>query len=405
MRGLASKVMRRADELARFSSMEHGICRIYGTPEMRGAMDRVEMWMHEAGMTTERDAFGSLVGTYGGETDGPPFVLGGHLDSVRDAGRYDGILGVLSGIAVVESLSGDGRRLPFPLKVVAFADEEGVRFRTTLIASRVWSALPLGDQLSLRDAAGTTLSEAIRGVGGGPDALPMEAPKILGFLETHIEQGPVLEAEDLPVGVVTSIVASKQAEMALTGMAGHAGTVPMSLRRDALAAASEIVLAVERIARSVDGMVGTVGELHVQPGAPNVVPGGSSLTVEVRHPSVGACHDAMRVIQDEAVRICKRRGIELAWRDLAGYDSTPMDAGLVTVLGEAIAAEGIRVRQLPSGAGHDAVNIAQIAPVAMLFVRCEGGISHNPAESIMEADVSVALRVVRGFLERVAATR
>lgn len=400
---LAAGIMRRADALAAFSGIENGIYRPYGAPALAAAIETVEGWMRETGMETRRDAFGNLVGTWAGEADGPPFVLGGHLDSVPDAGRYDGILGVLSGIAVVESLARDGRRLPFPVQVLAIADEEGARFQA-LIGSRAWTGLITADDLAFADEQGTTLAEAIRAFGGDPGALPGPRPEIRGFLETHIEQGPVLEAEDLPVGVVTSIVASERAEIRVRGTAGHAGTMPMALRRDALAAASEIVLAVERIAAGIDGMVGTVGELEVRPGASNVIPGGVRLTAEVRHASPDACREALAAIRAEADAICGRRGVELAWRGSPGYRATAMDSELVRLLGEAVADAGVRVRELPSGAGHDAVNIAEIAPVAMLFVRCEGGISHNPAESVAEADVAVALRVMRGFLERVAAS-
>lgn len=396
--------MRRADELARFSAIEDGIYRPYGAPELSAAIDVVADWMRATGMETRRDAFGNLVGTYAGESDGPPFVLGGHLDSVPDAGRYDGILGVLSGIATIESLERDGRRLPFPVQVLAIADEEGARFQA-LIGSRAWTGAVTADDLAFADERGMTLFDAIRQFGGDPEALPGPRPEILGFLETHIEQGPVLEAENLPVGVVTSIVASDRAEVRVRGMAGHAGTVPMALRKDALAAASEIVLAVERIASAIDGMVGTVGELEVRPGASNVVPGGARITVEVRHASPIACRDAMTAIRSEAETICARRGVELAWQERPGYRATSMDAGLVRMLGESVADVGVRVRELPSGAGHDAVNIAEIAPVAMLFVRCEGGISHNPAESVTEDDVAVAIRVMRGFMERLSTWR
>lgn len=402
---LAADVMRRADALARYSSMEGGICREYGTPELRAALDRVDGWMRDAGMVTGRDAFGSLIGTYAGEHEGAPFVLGGHLDSVRDAGRYDGILGVLTGIAVVESLAGEGRRLPFPVQVIAFADEEGLRFSSTLIASRIWAGLPVEGQLDHADTTGVTLAEAIRAFGGDPEAFPLPRPEIRGFLETHIEQGPVLEAEGLPVGVVSSIVGSERCEITLAGMAGHAGTVPMGLRRDALAAASEIVLVVERIATATEGMVGTVGELDVHPNASNVIPGAVRMSAEVRHPSVVACGRALVAIREEAERICARRGVDMTWREIPGYVATPMDADLVGLLGEAVADAGVRVLELPSGAGHDAINIAEIAPAAMLFVRCAGGISHNPAESVTEEDVAVAIRVVRGFLERVGDER
>lgn len=398
---IAGTVMRRADALASFSSMEGGIYRPYGVPSLANAMDTVAGWMRDAGMETRRDAFGNLIGTYAGEVKQPPFVLGGHLDSVRDAGRYDGVLGVLSGIAVVQSLVRDNVRLPFPVQVLAIADEEGARFQA-LIGSQAWIGAVAAKDLGYRGSDGTPLAEAIREFGGDPEAFPGERPEILGFLEAHIEQGPVLEVEDLPVGVVSSIVASARAGIRVRGMAGHAGTVPMSLRRDALAASAEIVLAVERVATGIDGMVGTVGQLDVSPGASNVVPGATRLSCEVRHPDPDTCKKAIRDIRGAAESICTRRGVTLDWRDSPGYAGTACDPELMRLLGESVVDSGLRMRHLPSGAGHDAVNIAKIAPVAMLFVRCEGGVSHNPAESVMEADVAVAIRVMRGFLERVA---
>jgi allantoate deiminase len=337
-----------------------------------------------------------------GSEETRPFVIGGHLDSVKDAGRYDGILGVLSGLAVVQLLNEEGRRLPFPLQVIAFADEEGVRY-STLLASRVWAGLPLDDRLAQEDEDGIPLADAIRAFGGDPDALfERETPDILGFLETHIEQGPVLEGEGLPVGVVSSIVGSERATITVRGMAGHAGTVPMALRRDALAGASEIVLAVEAVARETDGLVGTVGELSVKPGASNVIPGEVRLTCEVRHASIEACAQALAEIRARAEAICLQRGTTLGWEEARGYLPTGMDARLQGLLAEAIEAEDIRTVFLVSGAGHDAVTISQIAPVSMLFVRCKDGISHNPAESITVDDAEVAIRVMARFLEAVA---
>lgn len=398
---LAHQIMSRADELATFSEMEGGITRRYGTPPLEEVFAIVEGWMRDAGMQTARDPFRNLIGTYTaapGSDETGPFVIGGHLDSVRDAGRYDGILGVLSGIAVVQWLHDEGRRLAFPLQVIAFADEEGLRY-STLLASRVWTGLPLDDRLEQNDEDGVPLSEAIRAFGGDPDALASrEAPDILGFLETHIEQGPVLEQEDLPVGVVSSIVGSERASVTVTGMAGHAGTVPMTMRKDALAAAAEVVLAVEAVGRETEGLVATVGELDVRPGASNVIPGAVRLSCEVRHASNDTCVQSLAEIRARVEAICKRRGTTLGWELGAGYHATALDERLRAALRDAISAEGYRPIELSSGAGHDAVNIAQIAPVSMLFVRCKEGISHNPAESVTAGDVECAVRVMTRFL-------
>lgn len=403
---LANQVMQRADTLAMYSEMEKGIERRYGTPEMRAVLDIVGGWMRDAGMTVEPDAFGSIIGTYPAaprSSEIRPFVIGGHLDSVRDAGRYDGILGVLTGLAVVQHLHDHGHQLPFPVQVIAFAEEEGLRFHSTLVGSRAWTGLPMREQLGYVDADGISLGEAICAFGGDPDALGKGVhPDILGFMETHIEQGPVLEREDLPVGVVTSIVGSERGQYTVTGIAGHAGTVPMEMRHDALPAASELVLAVEAVGRETPGLVATVGELEVLPGATNVIPGKVTLSCEVRHASGNTCREALALVRQRADEIAQTRGVDIAWREVAGYSVTLSDDNLVSLLRDAIHAEGTRPFSLVSGAGHDAVNISQVSPVVMLFVRCKDGISHNPAESVNVTDVEVAIRVMRTFLDRLA---
>lgn len=403
---LARLLMDRANELARYSEMQGGITRRYGTPQLAAVMDIADGWFREAGLTTARDAFGSVIGTYAveeGSAETRPFVIGGHLDSVKDAGRYDGILGVLSGLAVVQLLKEEGHRLPFPVQVIAFADEEGLRFNSTLIASRAWAGLGIEQQLAYPDADGVTLAEAIRAFGGDPGFYrDNPAPEILGFIEAHIEQGPVLEKEDLPVGVVSAIVGSARGEFTITGVAGHAGTVPMALRKDALAAAAEVVLAVEKIGRETEGLVATVGELDVRPGATNVIPGQVRMTCEVRHASTEVYDGALEAIRERVGKICAARGLTFTFREIAGYEPTPMDDGLRASLRRAIEAEGYRAIELTSGAGHDAINVAGIAPASMLFVRCKGGVSHNPAESITVEDAEAAIRVMARFVDSLA---
>jgi hydantoinase/carbamoylase family amidase len=404
----ARRLMDRCDELAAITEEPGMITRRYGTPLMRDAMTRVRGWMADAGMDVREDAIGNLIGTYAADpASGDPrrFVLGGHLDSVRDAGRYDGILGVLSGIAVVERLHAAGERLPFAVDVAAFIEEEGLRFHSSFIASRAYAGIPLGEQLGYVDEDGVSLADAIRAYGGDPDAIPaaaVNAADLLGFIEAHIEQGPVLEREDLPVGIVSSIVGSTRATVALTGMAGHAGTVPMTMRRDALAAAAEVVLAVEAVGRETPGLVATVGQLHVAPGASNVIPGSVEATLDLRHADAAIRERAYEPIRARGQQIAAARAVQIEWTTVAGYEATPSDPRLMTLLADAIAAEGIRPLELTSGAGHDAISLATIAPVVMLFVRCKDGTSHNPAESIEVADVAVALRVLDGFLRRLA---
>jgi allantoate deiminase len=401
------RLMQRCDELAAFSEEPGMITRRYGTPSMREAMSTVGRWMADAGMDVREDAIGNLIGVYAADpasAETRRFVVGGHLDSVRDAGRYDGILGVLTGVAVAEQLHAAGRRLPFAIELVAFADEEGLRFHSSFIASRAYAGIDIGSQLGYVDDDDVSLADAIRIYGGDPNRIGADARQardVLGFVEVHIEQGPVLEREGLPVGVVSSIIGSDRSEITVTGMAGHAGTVPMSMRRDALTAMAELILGIERIGRETPALVATVGQLEVQPGASNVIPGAVKATLDLRHASAEVRGRAMDAIRARAKQIASERSVDVSWTTVAGYDATPCDPTLMALLGDAISSEGFRVMEVASGAGHDAVSLAAIAPVAMLFVRCRDGISHNPAESVTTEDVSVAIRVLASFLDRV----
>ena len=402
----ARTLMERCETLATHSIEEGMITRPFGTPALNAARDQIEAWMRDAGMTTRIDAIGNLIGRYdsdAAETDPKTFILGGHFDSVRDAGRYDGTLGVLSAIAAVERLNVTGTRLPFAIEAVAFAEEEGLRFHTTFLTSSPLAGTWDPARLAIQDADGVMLEEAIRAAGGDPAAvsdLARSPDSLLGFIEVHIEQGPVLEDRGLPVAVVSGITGSARAEIAVTGMAGHAGTVPMGSRRDALAAAAELVLEVERCGGSHKDLVATVGQLVVEPGASNVIAGRTKLTLDLRHPEPGVRERTVAALQHSANAIAARRSVELSWHDTGGFRETPCDDGLNRLLGDAIAAQGIEVLDVFSGAGHDAVSMAEVTPVTMLFVRCKDGISHNPLESITTDDVAVALRVLDAFLDR-----
>ena len=259
--------------------------------------------------------------------------------------------------------------------------------------------------LELRDGEGVTLADAVRAFGGDPEALAdagRDPADLLGYCEVHIEQGPVLEQRGLPVGVVEAIVGLSRFDVELRGEAGHAGTVPMTTRRDALCAAAELVLAVEALAGEHEGMVGTVGRLTVRPGAGNVVPGEAELSVDLRHHDDAVRERAVRDLRERAAAIAGERGVEVVWS--AGHQAAAVrtDPRLTDALADAVAAGGLAVERMPSGAGHDAAAVSAIAPVAMLFVRCAGGISHNPAESVTEDDVGVALDVLERFVQGVA---
>ncbi len=379
----AATVLGRCAALGEVSEEPGLLVRRYGTDAMRRANALVGGWMRAAGLDVREDAVGNLIGRRG---DGPALVLGSHLDTVRDAGRYDGPLGVLVALAVAE-------RVPesCALEVVGFADEEGLRFGTAYLGSAAMTrGFVPGD---LRDADGVRLGDLVE---GEPAARP--ASDFAGYVEVHIEQGPVLERRDAPLGVVTAIAGQTQLELVVTGEAGHAGTVPMAGRRDALAAAAELVLAVEAAGRSADGLVATAGRLTVEPGARNVIPGAATLVAEVRHPDDDVRRAAVEHLRARAHSIAGERSVGLEWRETGEQPAVAMDAGLTAALADAVAAAGLPVERLGSGAGHDAAMLAAVTPAAMLFVRCRHGISHHPDEAVEAADVAAAIDVLERFV-------
>jgi len=398
--------MQRCDMLGALSDEPDRLTRQFAGDSMRRAHEQVGKWMQEAGLVVRNDNIGNLRGRYEGTTAGDPtLLLGSHLDSVRDAGKYDGPLGVVVAIAAVQALHDAKRRLPFAIEVLAFADEEGLRFSSTYLGSRaVAGSFDFAD-LDRSDAKGITMAEAIRAFGGDPARIDEDRwrqGKVLGYCEVHIEQGPVLEARGLPVGVVTAIAGQARYSITFKGEAGHAGTVPMRSRRDALAAAAEFVLAVEADALSQDGVVATVGQLEVEPGAANVVPGEVKLTLDIRHADDEIRIERARRILERAQEIGKRRSIDVVTHPTSENPSVACAPRLVSLLAKAIEESGHPVLHLASGAGHDVVPMSAITDVAMLFVRCQGGISHNPAESVEVEDVGVSIEVLTRFLELLA---
>ena len=396
----AAAVLERCARLGLLSEEPGRLVRRYATPAMREANDLVAGWMREAGLAVREDAAGNLIGHRG---DGKALVLGSHLDTVIDAGRYDGPLGVLAGVALVERLR--DAPLPFALEVVGFADEEGVRYPTSFLGSSAMAGRFAPAWLRLADADGVTMADALRAFGGDPDAVASAARapgELVAYCELHIEQGPVLERRGAPVGVVTAISGQTHARVGFRGEAGHAGTVPMDARRDALCAAAEWVLAAEALARDRPGLVATVGRLEVDPGARNVIPGEARLSLDVRHGSDAVRREAIADLRGEAQRVAAARAVQLAWEAHGETAAVPTEPQLSERLADAVAAAGRPVERLPSGAGHDGVAMAAIAPIAMLFVRCAGGISHHPAESVSEADVAVALDVLERFARALA---
>ena len=397
----AARILQRCDELARHSELAGGLTRVFLSSEHRAAAGLVLGWMREAGMSARLDDIGNAVGRHEGERAGLPCVmLGSHLDTVRDAGRYDGMLGVVTAIECVAALK--GRKLPFAIEVIGFGDEEGVRFGTTMLGSQAIAGVVDPALLAKTDARGITIRQALADFGLDPAGVAKVARRkrdVLAYVELHIEQGPVLEAEGLPVGVVTAINGFSRLRVVLRGLAGHAGTVPMNLRRDALAAAAECVLAVERIARSDAELVGTVGRIEAKPGAINVIPGEVHFTIDFRAPRDELRAQAVRAATHEVESIARRRSVHCDIELLQELGVAPCAPWLMSQLERAVAAEGISVRKLPSGAGHDGMALKSIADIAMLFVRCKGGISHNPAEAISADDAGAGARTLLRFIE------
>lgn len=392
----AARVMQRCDQLSHISETPGQLTRVYLSPEHLRANALVAQWMNDAGMLTWQDAVGNICGRYEGATEGASAVLlGSHLDTVRNAGRYDGMLGVISAIELVDWLNRHNLRLAQAIEIVGFADEEGTRFGVTLLGSRgLTGSWPAG-WLEERDAQGVTVAQALVNAGFDPARIgeaARNAADFSAYLELHIEQGPVLERENLALGVVTAINGAKRLACRFTGEAGHAGTVPMSHRRDALAASAEWMVFIEQTTRSWGPeLVATVGTLGCEPGAVNVIPGAVNLTLDIRSPSDAQLETLLARLLEEAEQIAIRRGLTFSQDTYYAIPATLCDPTLQEMLAGALEATQGQALRLPSGAGHDAIAIAERWPVGMLFVRCAGGVSHHPAEAVQETDVALAL--------------
>src|SRR5579863_2403657 len=401
---LGNEIVGRINQLAAISETPDNLTRIFLSPEHRAAADLIMAWMGEAGMHAHLDAIGNVCGRYEGERAGLPcLMLGSHYDTVRDAGKWDGPLGLIAAIACVADLHRRGRRMPFAIEVTGFADEEGVRFASTLLGSRAVAGTFNESVLATKDGAGISMREALVQFGLDPDHIGAAARtrgELLAYVELHIEQGPVLEAEDVPVGVVTAIAGATRLAAKLTGMAGHAGTVPMALRRDALAGASECISKIEELCRTdKGGLVGTVGYIRATPGATNVIAGQAHFTIDLRAPTDIHRKRAMTDIVRQIEAIAKRRNLALQLDVTHENRTVPCAPWLKAQVAEAVAAEGYPVFELPSGAGHDGMAMVDIADIAMIFVRCRGGISHHPDEHVEVADADAGARVLLRLIE------
>ncbi len=398
-----ARAVSRCDALAvaPFSDSAEGLTRTYLSPAYHAAQDQIAAWMAEAGMAVRRDAAANLIGRYEGrEAGAPALVIGSHIDSVRNAGAYDGPLGVMLGIEAVAAL---GERLPFAIEVYAFGDEEGSRFPAAMLTSRAVAGTIDPAALEVADREGVRLGDLLD-LAAYPSA-KRSAGEVIAYLEAHIEQGPVLEAEGLALGTVTGIAAQLRFEIGLSGTAGHAGTTAMGLRRDAVAGMAEMVLVAEVIATAGPAdLVATVGVVEVPSGAANVIAGRSQFTLDVRAGDPAVRDKAADEILRRFRAIAGRRDLGLSVRQVHDLPASPCDPALMDLLDAAVAEVGQRPFRLVSGAGHDAMIMAALCPTAMLFLRCRGGVSHNPAEHVEPADAEAALAVMSGFIRHLGAT-
>ena len=402
------RIVLRLDELAACSDEPGAITRLYLSDAHRKAAGLVTGWMESAGMSPRLDAVGNVVGRHEGTDPGAQSLLiASHIDSVPNAGKFDGNLGVVTGIEVVEQLRRNREALPFAIEVVAFGDEEGTRFPSTLGGSRALAGAFDARILDEADAGGITRRAALKAFGCDPASIPQLArdpARYRGYLEIHIEQGPVLEAKDLPLGIVTAINGATRGSIDVKGEGGHAGTIPMTLRRDAYCAAAEMALAIEQRGSVEPDLVATVGRVEITGAAVNSIPGVVRFTLDVRSPSDDRRRAAVADIGGALESIAARRGVKVTVE--LGYQApaAPCDAGLMQHLADAVEAHGIAPLHLPSGAGHDAMSFRDRLPIAMLFVRCRGGVSHTPAEHATAADIDTAARSVLRFVQSLAAS-
>ena len=401
----AREVIRRCRLLAACSDEPEFTTRTFLSDSMRKVHGMMGVWMTAAGMDVRVDPAGNLRGVHGGASrDARRLLVGSHLDTVPHAGAFDGVLGVVIGLSLVEALH--GRRLPYSIEVIGFSDEEGVRFGVPFIGSRALVGELDASLLAVQDADDVSVAQAIRNFKLDPsrmaDARADANP--LGYLEFHIEQGPLLASADCPLAVVDRINGRTAADVTFVGTAGHAGTTPMTSRRDAIAGAAEWIACVEALARGAKGLVATNGRIDAEPGAANVIAGRCRVTLDVRHADDSIRTAAVQRLRLAAEEISARRRLQVEWSPRLDQPAAAMDPQLVAVLARALEASGAPKTVMSSGAGHDAMVLAPYMPAAMLFIRTPGGISHHPDESVDERDVAFALATGTNFLNEMAAS-
>jgi len=402
---LAEEVIARCRKLALFSEDSDGTRRTFLSPPMRDVHREIAGWLGPLGAEVRVDAAGNLRALYSAnETTAPRLLIGSHLDTVPRAGAYDGILGVVLAVALVKGLG--GRRLPYAVEIAGFSEEEGVRFGTPFIGSRALVGRLDEDLLDVQDLRGVSVRRAIEEFGLNPGEIQQAAlsEDVRGYLEFHIEQGPVLEKLGLPLAVVEAIAGQSRLEFTFIGRANHAGTTPMDLRFDALACAAEWITTVERVARDLPGLVATVGFVHAHPGAANVIAGEARVSLDVRHRDDAVRVRAVEDLIHRAREIAQRRGLSAHWRERMNQRAVAMDSFFSIQVEEAMGSTGCLPHRMVSGAGHDAMILAEKVPVAMIFVRTPGGISHDPAEAVAANDVAKAIECGLHLLNQLAAS-
>ncbi len=390
--------------IATHTDVPNTITRTFLSPATHGVHALLTAEMQALGMTIRTDSAGNLRGLYPAANpaaETPVLLLGSHIDTVPNAGRYDGILGVAIPLALIRALA--GRKLPCAIELIAFSEEEGVRYKLPFLGSRALTGRLGPAELARTDATGITLAQAIRNFGLNPDNLAdaVITPRTFAFLEVHIEQGPILESLALPLGVVETIVAQSRFELTFTGQANHAGTTPMHLRHDALAAAAVFITAAETIAQNTPHLVATVGTIHASPGAANIIPGAVTCSLDIRHPDDATLDLSAQALLAEAATLAESRGVTLATRATSAQSSVPLDPTLRAALIAAAEAHNLQPHSMTSGAGHDAMILAPHVPAAMLFLRTPAGLSHHPDESVSLEDVEAALKTCMAFLETI----
>ncbi|HEV8082598.1 MAG TPA: allantoate amidohydrolase [Chitinophagaceae bacterium] len=401
----AEKIETRIQELAQYSDEQDCLSRIFGTKAFLECQNKIEAWMKEAGLQTYIDNIGNVRGKLlSKESDAKTFVIASHFDTVINAGKYDGVLGILAGLDIMENLATKNIQLPFNIELIAFSDEEGVRFHTSYLGSKIVAGNFNSGLLETKDDNGISLGQALQGLLYDDAKLTENAIKSeewLGYYEIHIEQGPILYNNNIPAGIVTAIAGKRRISIGFTGVSGHAGTVPMKMRADALCAAAEFILAVEQFASSKKSdVIATVGKLEIPHAASNFIPGKVTCSLDLRSGSKKKLTRAYQDINEICEEICDQRKVYFEWNLVQETNAVTCDETLTRLLKKSIKQKEMEVIELESGAGHDAVAISTIAPVAMLFVKCFEGISHNPLEKVEIKDIAATLEISDNFIQQ-----